>query len=408
MHRFGLGVVLLAVSCSLLPAATAPIGVAVSAGQILLDNASLPGNATVFEGSTLGSGSSASTQVRLNNGATVRLALSSSGKMYLDHVDLINGSAEISGYAARANGLKIKAEGKSSAEVTRQGKTILVAALTGDVHVFNAQGISVANLLPGRVMNFLPQDAGASAPSSMIGCAVKTGNNFLLTDETSSVTVQLRGADVRAGRRVQITGNMVPNATPAAGASQVINVTNVKEVGGACKGGAPGSAGAAGAAAGSGHGPSGLAVGAAAAAAVVVAGVTAGVVMTSSGSSAAAATVGTPVTIPGGPGTTSGGAGSATYNVTDAAGDVFAVTITPAAAAGGTPAVTVVQTAGPAVSTSTLNTIGAAVQQSVVANQAAITANPSSAATVVGNAVQSATGSTVSTPPSCVSPCSTI
>jgi hypothetical protein len=284
MHRLGLGAVLLSLICLPLLAATEPIGVAVSAGNIVVNNASAAGNATVFEGAMLGSGSKASTQVRLTNGARVRLALDSSGKMYLDHVDLLTGSAEISGYSANANGMKVSAEGKSSAAVSVQGKSIQVAALSGDVHVFNSRGITVANLLPGRVMNFLPQpqDAGASAPSQLTGCPVRSGANFLLTDETSNVTAQLRGGNVKAGRRVQITGTMVPNAAPPAGATQVISVTGVKEVGGDCKGAA--AAGTAGAGAGTGGGShAGVALGIAAV--VVIAGVSAGVVATSGGSS---------------------------------------------------------------------------------------------------------------------------
>jgi hypothetical protein len=46
---------------------------------------------------------------------------------------------------------------------------------------------------------------------------------------------------------------MVPNATPAGGATQVVNVTSVKEVGGPCRGVA-GAAAAGGAAAGAGAG----------------------------------------------------------------------------------------------------------------------------------------------------------
>jgi len=53
----------------------------------------------------------------------------------------------------------------------------------------------------------------------------------LLTDETSNVTVQLRGGSAKVGRHVQITGSMVPNATPTNGSTQVINVTEVKDLG---------------------------------------------------------------------------------------------------------------------------------------------------------------------------------
>jgi hypothetical protein len=138
-----------------------------------------------------------------------------------------------------------------------KGKIIEVAALTGKVHVFNANGLNVANLLPGRALDLTPQDAGASSPSSFTGCAVKSGNDLLLTDETSNVTTQLRGGKIYPGQRIQITGTLVPNATPSSAATQVISVTGVKEIGGTCVAGgtntpAPvaGSAAAAGGATG--------------------------------------------------------------------------------------------------------------------------------------------------------------
>jgi len=248
-------------SCSLalLSAATSGIGIAMSEGNILINSSTAAGNATIFDGSTLETRAAAS-QIRLNGGAQLRLASDSRGKVYVDHVDLQKGSARIAGYAANANGLNVRADGASSATVSMRDEGVVeIAALTGSVHVFNASGFNVANLLPGRALDLRPQDAGASAPSSLTGCAVKSGGNTLLTDETSNVTVQLKGGNVKTGRRVQITGAMVPNATPPSGATQVVNVTNVKEVGGACKGGGAGAAAAGGAAGGA---AAGAAVGA--------------------------------------------------------------------------------------------------------------------------------------------------
>jgi hypothetical protein len=251
-------------SLGLLSAATPSIGVAMSEGNILINSSLAAGNATIFDGSTLET-QSAGSQVRLNDGARLRLSSDSRGTVYSDHVDLQKGSASIIGYAANAGGLNVRADGKASAAISMRDQGVVeIAALTGSVHVFNAAGFNVANLLPGRALDLRPQDAGASAPSSLVGCAVKSGNNTLLTDETSNVTVQLRGSNVRTGRRVQITGSMVPNATPASGATQVINVTNVKEVGGACKAvGAAAAAGAAAGAAGAGAAAGGAAAGAA-------------------------------------------------------------------------------------------------------------------------------------------------
>jgi len=255
MHLFNLKTILVGAvaSLELLSAATSGIGIAMSEGNILINSSSAAGNATIFNGNTLETQSAAS-QVRLNDGARLRLASDSRGTVFSDHVDLQKGSANITGYAANASGLSVRADGKTSATVSMRDQGVVeIAALTGSVHVFNAAGMNVANLLPGRALDLRPQDAGANAPSSLTGCAVKAGNNTLLTDETSSVTVQLQGGNVRTGRRVQVTGSMVPNATPPSGASQVINVTNVKEVGGACKAGtaaAAGGAAAGGAAAG--------------------------------------------------------------------------------------------------------------------------------------------------------------
>jgi hypothetical protein len=219
----------------LLSAATPGIGVAMSDGNLLINSAMVAGNATIFDGSKLETRAAAS-QIRLNGGARLRLAGDSQGTVFTDHVDLQRGSARIAGYSANASGLNVRADGNASATISmRDAGVVQIAALTGSVRVFNTAGLNVANLLPGRALDLRPQDAGASAPSSLTGCAVKSGDNTLLTDETSNVTVQLQGRNVRAGRRVQITGSMVPNATPPSGATQVINVTNVKQVGGACK-----------------------------------------------------------------------------------------------------------------------------------------------------------------------------
>jgi hypothetical protein len=214
-------------------AATQVIGVAMSEGPILVNDARTPGNATILDGSVLQTESSAS-QIHFKDGAQLRVDADSRARLYSDRVELQRGSVKISDYAARANGLSVKAAGGSSANVTVKGKVIEVAALTGNVQVFNATGLNVANLLPGRALDLTPQDAGASSPSSLTGCAVKSGNDLLMTDETSYITVQLRGGKITAGERVQITGSLVPNAAPVSPATQVISVTSVKEVGGTC------------------------------------------------------------------------------------------------------------------------------------------------------------------------------
>jgi len=233
VHRYtSLAIVTAAFSLGVASAATSAIGVALSEGTILVNDAQTPGNATVFNGTTLQTQQNSS-QVRMKDGAQVRFDLDSKGKLFSDHVDLQQGSARISDYSANANGLSVRATGDSSASVTMKGKVVEIAALTGDVHVFNAAGINVANLLPGRALDLRPDTQGSSE-SSLTGCPVKSGNNLILTDEASVVTVQLRGGTLTAGTRVQVTGSLVPDAKAVKPATQVIAVESVKEVGGTC------------------------------------------------------------------------------------------------------------------------------------------------------------------------------
>ncbi len=292
MNRFSaMAVVVAGFSLGASAATTQVIGVAMSEGTIVVNDAQTPGNATILDGSTLQTQRSSS-QVRLKDGAQLRLDADSRGKLFTDHVDLQQGSARISGYTANASGLSVRAADGSSASVAMKGDVVEIAALTGNVHVFNAAGMNVANLLPGRALDLRPQDAGASSPSSLVGCPVKSGDNFLLTDETSNVTAQLRGGKIKAGRHVKVTGSLVPNSTPVSPATQVISVTNVESAPGSCKKVGAAAAGAAGAGA-AGAAAGGAAAGGAAAGVGLSTAAIAGIAVggaTAAGLGAAAAT----------------------------------------------------------------------------------------------------------------------
>lgn len=250
-------------------AAAPAIGVAMSEGTIVVNDALTPGNTTVFSGTTLQT-QRASSQVQLKDGAQVRLDSESRGRIFNDHVDLQQGSARIAGYTANASGLKIQAKGDSSASVTLKGKVVEVAALSGDVRVFNAAGVNVANILPGRALDLQAQGASAGSMSSLVGCPVKSGNNFLVTDETSNVTMQLRGGKIVPGQHVQVTGSLVPNGNAP---TQIVAVTSVKEVAGPCAGSSSGNTTVASAALPSGTGaPTAVAPVVVVAGALVVAG----------------------------------------------------------------------------------------------------------------------------------------
>ena len=236
-------------SFSLASAGAPIIGVAVSEGSILLNDARTAGNATVFSGNTLQTQTDMS-QVRLNNGAQVQIAPESRAQLFSDRVMLEKGTARISDYSAVAHGLSVRADRYSSAAISTKDGAVEVAALSGNVNIFNSSGVMIAKVLPGRTLDLRPQETGTAAPSMLTGCVVRNGDSYLLTDEVSDVTVQLRGSNLRAGQRVQVTGTVVPNATPAAGAAEVLQVTNVRQVDGTCVAGVAGTIPASGAGAG--------------------------------------------------------------------------------------------------------------------------------------------------------------
>ena len=251
----------------------AAIGTVVAPGNFQLDDAKVSGNATLFEGTTIQTGAAPS-EVRLNNGARMSLGAGARGRVYQDRLLLERGESQIQaggGYLVQARSLKILSEGAaSSGRIALAGRSkVQVAALTGALRVTNSKGILVARVMPGTAIEFEPQAAGAAAPSRLSGCLVMTAGKYLLTDETTNVTAELKGSGLQTqvGNWVEIAGAMDPSAQPAAEASQSIKVTAVKRLAKGCtaaskaKAAAAASAAAAGAGAGAAAG-TGIGIGA--------------------------------------------------------------------------------------------------------------------------------------------------
>ena len=126
--------------------------------------------------------------------------------------------------------------------------------MRGSVRVTNAGGLLVANLEAGNALSFDPQ-AGAAGPTRVSGCLLRKDGKFLVVDQTTNVTLQVQGPglDKEVGNRIEIAGAADPASPTVPGASQLINVQEVKRLGkGGCASTAKkvGTAGATGAAGG--------------------------------------------------------------------------------------------------------------------------------------------------------------
>ncbi len=236
------------------------IGIVEARSAFRLDSATVSGNATLFEGATIETGSGPSSQ-ELRNGARVTLLEDSKGRFYDDHVVLERGQGRLdraTGYFFEARGLVVQPEtGASTGRVVLKGIAgVQVAALTGSFRILNAQHMVVAKVLPGAPLAFSPQSGAASGATRVTGRLVNKGGHYILTDETTNVTVEITGPGLKKeeGRRVEIAGFLDPTATPVSDATQVIRVTGITRL-------AAGTAAAgAGGTAGGGGGWSGLAI----------------------------------------------------------------------------------------------------------------------------------------------------
>jgi hypothetical protein len=232
------------------------IGTVVAKGAFRLDNATVTGNATLFEGATIET-KSAESHLELSSGAKVLLGAESKARFYGDHMTLEKGDGQLekaSGFRLEARGLTIQPEtGNASARVALAGSArVELAALSGSFRVLNARGVLVANVGAGRALALEPQVSETT--TKLAGPLSKVGGHYLLTDEITNVTVELTGQGLakEVGNRVEITGTMDPTATPVTDASQVIRVKEVKRLG---KGtaGSPGAAAGGGTVGGGGH-----------------------------------------------------------------------------------------------------------------------------------------------------------
>lgn len=213
-------------------AASPAIGTVSAKGAFRLDSATVNGNATLFEGSTIET-STVPSSMQLNTGARVSLGVASRGRLFGDRMVLEKGTLDLqnaAGFKLVALGLTIQADrGSSSGRVlVENGRRVQVAAAGGSLRVLNANGQLVANMAPGVAMAFEPQqDANLTRVTGVIQ---KKGDRFVLTDEITRVTVELRGADVSkyAGKRVEVTGIMDSGATPVSDATQVVLAKEIR------------------------------------------------------------------------------------------------------------------------------------------------------------------------------------
>ena len=214
------------------------IGIAIANGAFRVDNAPVAGNTTLFDGSKIET-TEASSRLRLRDGTRVELAAESRAVVFQNRALLEKGFGEFqasSSYEIEARGLRISsARGTSIMRIRLDGeKLVLVAALGGPARVFKVSGPLIANVTAGTTLRFDPQAQPESA-ARMSGCLLRKAGRFILVDQTANVVVELLGdapqLTAQLGNRVEIQGTVDVSAQPAEGASQVVRVSALEQIG---------------------------------------------------------------------------------------------------------------------------------------------------------------------------------
>jgi len=208
------------------------IGVVTASGHFVLDRSEVWGNATLFDGGKIETGT-ASSEAVLRNGVKIQLASASSATVGESQLTLTKGTGQVAAtedYQVSAGGLAIRsASGASRVRVAwLAGGAVEVTALSGAALVASRTGLVLASIPTGRRMDFAMQ-AGAGAVTRS-GCLLSKEGRFLLQDQNTLEVLEIRGNDLAAqvGNRVTITGTASAIRPALAAASGIVNANTVR------------------------------------------------------------------------------------------------------------------------------------------------------------------------------------
>ena len=143
---------------SVAAAGSVSIGTVSARGDFRVDSHLVRGNATLFNGSTVETGT-ATADLRMDKGAAITMSTNSRGTLYSDHLVLQQGESELrapEAFHLEAEGLHVAADGPNSRGVVslESGDAVHISALSGTFSVTSDRGLALASISPGRAMTF--------------------------------------------------------------------------------------------------------------------------------------------------------------------------------------------------------------------------------------------------------------
>jgi hypothetical protein len=233
------GFLLLAALLSLGTCATAvspSIGSATSRGELKIDNYAVNGSGTVFDGSVVETGQTATSiaDLRVGSDAVISLSIDTRGTLHRDRFELQRGMVEVSStssFRVEVNGLNVAPlQTHSSGFVSIEtGNSVTVAARTGDLDVKDASGRTIALVHPGHSLSFNPLDAQPSTDFTAAGVVSSENGGYYLRTSETDVKYELKGENLKQfdGSSVIVSGTLDPTANAAAHAAGMIRTKSI-------------------------------------------------------------------------------------------------------------------------------------------------------------------------------------
>jgi hypothetical protein len=194
-------------------AGTDSIGTASVRGDMRVDNYSVSGTATLFNGSVVET-SQAAADLRLNKGIEITMSAASRGTLYSDHIVLQQGQSEFTSsgsFQLQAIGLHVVPNASRSHGVVsvKTGNTVEVASLDGGFGVLDDNGMMLANILPGRSFTFAMQAGANVSDFSGVGLvSFDNGTYYLTTDANVKYILTCKDSHSFVGDKVVVTGTL--------------------------------------------------------------------------------------------------------------------------------------------------------------------------------------------------------
>ncbi len=212
------------------------IGSVTARGETRIDNQSVAGSGTVFEGSVVETGKSisSSADLRLTNNVALTLLRDSRGTLYSDRFMLQRGTAQLgltNSFRVQANGMVVvPIEANSSGIVAIDpANSVTVEAKNGTLEIRNSSGASLALVRPGRPLTFSCLTDKSPADFSATGTVSSENGRYYLNSTETGMKYEVRGDNLSSfdGTSVVATG-VLEAGKPAAGVAGLLHASSIR------------------------------------------------------------------------------------------------------------------------------------------------------------------------------------